>query len=327
MKFTIIIPVYNVERYIEECITSVLTQTYQNYEIILIDDGSTDKSGMICDKFERNYSQVIVLHKQNGGLSSARNAGIQLSKGDYIIFLDGDDFWDDKKALEKIYIEIKKYKYDVLNFHYKKMFENNKSIVNSFSEVDIDAYMQLPLEQRKSFLVKHSQFIASACNKVVDKNLFNDNCLFFENGKTSEDINWCARLLISSKNIGVCNEKFYIYRQREKSITHSVQMKNLIDLNKNIQNCINIFEQTSLSKYELEACYNYISYIYCTSLVCYQYVEDLQKKKLISELKRKSFLLNYHWNKKVYIFYIINKFFGFRILLFIIKIYSYIHKL
>ena len=90
---SIIVPVYNVELYLEECIESIIAQTYKDVEIILIDDGSTDKSGAICDKIALKDERIIVVHKVNGGLSSARNLGIEIAQGKYIIFVDSDDYW------------------------------------------------------------------------------------------------------------------------------------------------------------------------------------------------------------------------------------------
>ena len=102
IKYSIIIPVYNVEQYLSKCIESVLNQTYSNYEIILIDDGSKDDSGNICDALAKNNDFIKVIHKKNGGLSDARNVGLENSVGDYVIFLDSDDFWVDCNFLENI---------------------------------------------------------------------------------------------------------------------------------------------------------------------------------------------------------------------------------
>ena len=97
--FSVIIPIYNVEKYINDCIDSVLQQDYKNIEIILINDGSKDNSQLICEKKVKEDSRIRLINKQNGGLSSARNVGLDNSTGDYILFLDGDDYWDDREAL------------------------------------------------------------------------------------------------------------------------------------------------------------------------------------------------------------------------------------
>ena len=89
---SVIIPVYNVEEYLDECVKSLMSQTYSNYELILVDDGATDKSGLLCDEWEKTDNRIKVIHKENGGLSTARNAGLDIASGDYICFIDSDDF-------------------------------------------------------------------------------------------------------------------------------------------------------------------------------------------------------------------------------------------
>ena len=102
VKFSIIVPVYKVEKYLERCINSILSQTYRNFELILVDDGSTDNCPRICDEYVKSNNRINVIHKKNGGLSSARNAGIDRSTGEYIIFVDSDDYWNSNHALQKI---------------------------------------------------------------------------------------------------------------------------------------------------------------------------------------------------------------------------------
>ena len=98
-KVSIIVPVYNVEQYLEECVESIIHQTYTNIEIILIDDGSTDRSGTICDLCSTKDERIKVIHKDNGGISSARNCGINVAQGKYLIFVDSDDYWCDNDIL------------------------------------------------------------------------------------------------------------------------------------------------------------------------------------------------------------------------------------
>ena len=101
MKFSVIIPIYKVEQYLRQCVDSVLAQTYTDVEIILVDDGSPDSCPAICDEYAKKDSRIKVIHKPNGGLSDARNAGLDMAQGEYVLFLDSDDWWDDKDALRK----------------------------------------------------------------------------------------------------------------------------------------------------------------------------------------------------------------------------------
>lgn len=101
MRFSIIIPCYKVEQYLRQCVDSVLAQTFEDYEVILVDDGSPDGSPAICDEYGEKSDKVKVIHKSNGGLSDARNAGLDVAQGDYVMFLDSDDWWDDVDALKR----------------------------------------------------------------------------------------------------------------------------------------------------------------------------------------------------------------------------------
>ncbi|MBQ8782203.1 MAG: glycosyltransferase family 2 protein [Clostridia bacterium] len=133
-KVSIIVPIYNREDYIDRCISSMVNQTYKNIEIILVDDGSTDKSAEICDTYAGKDSRVIVIHKPNGGVSSARNAGLDIMTGDYVCFCDSDDYFETtmvEKSLEQILAE----KADMCTF---KNYHNNEKVENVFDPVNID---------------------------------------------------------------------------------------------------------------------------------------------------------------------------------------------
>lgn len=127
MFFSIIVPVFNVDQYIEECIDSILLQNCNDYELILIDDGSTDRSGEICDLYDEKYDQIVVIHKENGGLSDARNKGIEISKGEYILFIDSDDYLVDNTLLDgaKDFLIFQK-NCDLLLFGFVKVKDDNK---------------------------------------------------------------------------------------------------------------------------------------------------------------------------------------------------------
>ena len=139
VKFSIIIPIYNVERYLETCVNSILTQTYSDYEVILVDDGSPDRCGELCDHYAESDSRVKVVHKVNGGLSSARNAGLDIAMGEYVIFVDSDDYWDDTMALEHIQKNLAESNADLLVFPAKRFYEDENRFTNILNlEVERD---------------------------------------------------------------------------------------------------------------------------------------------------------------------------------------------
>ena len=118
-KISIIVPVYNVERFLRKCIDCILAQTFIDFELLLINDGSKDNSGAICDEYGAKDSRIRVFHKKNGGVSSARNLGLDNAKGEWVIFMDADDFWCDNTILEQLYSNAIEYNIDIVRGEYK----------------------------------------------------------------------------------------------------------------------------------------------------------------------------------------------------------------
>lgn len=326
IKFSIVVPVYNVERYLKYCLDSIINQTYKNLEIILVDDGSTDKSGEVCDVFQEKDSRIKVIHKKNGGLSSARNIGIDNATGDYLTFIDSDDYWDDNTALEQVYKNLSNSKADVLMFGLKKYYEINKNIEKSKYIFDRD---MIDINSKKitiNYLVKNNLLISSACNKVIKMDLFKKNALRFKECILSEDIDWNARLIVDAKSFDVLDNSFYIYRQRNHSITHSKTLKHIEDLLDNIEFCINIFNKDNSKDDFIEEYMSYVAYQYMTILVSIQQVVEKVPKEIIKTIKYYRYLLKFDLNYKVHIFNIINKYLGFSALNIFIRFYLILQK-
>ena len=173
---SVIIPVYNVEKYLSRCVDSVLNQTYKNFELILVDDGSLDNSPVICDEYENKDSRIKVIHKENGGLSSARNAGLEICKGDYIFFIDSDDWLTDENVLEEFISKAEK---------------ENADFVYSFMNTATDKIQkEIRMNQRfkdndKLFFLSNP-YLFSACNKLYKNTLL--QFLQFVPGRVNEDV-------------------------------------------------------------------------------------------------------------------------------------------
>lgn len=226
---SVIIPVYNVEKYLNQCINSVLNQGVKDIEIILINDGSTDNSGKICDEYAIKDNRIKVIHKENGGLSDARNSGINLAKGKYLLFLDSDDYWMED-SLFKIY-DIAKKDTDIVFLTAAKFFDKSNIIEDTFECLDKDKIKNKTKEQVFNYLAQTDKFPVSACTKLIKRDLIVENQLFFEKGLLSEDIDWSTRLLLKANTFDVCDVDFYVYRkQRDESITDSIKLKNVKDL-------------------------------------------------------------------------------------------------
>ncbi len=323
VKISVIIPIYCVENYINTCVESVVTQSYSNTEIILIDDGSPDNCPTLCDFWAKRDDRIIVIHKENGGLSDARNAGIKASSGDYVIFLDGDDFWDDSDALLKLINRLKITNADVLNFSYKKIFIDTNEKVPYFNNISPMPTELVDKNRQLSFLVKNRLYIASACNKIIRRALF-DSDLTFEKDVYSEDIEWCARLMLKSNSMDFICENFYCYRQRRDSITHTINYKKCHDLCNNILKCFVLLENAN--NLEVEALSAYIAYQYGTFFKV-QALTETTPRNCIDSLACYSGILSYHNNdKRLLLLNILCKIFGFKFVCKVIRTFYKIRR-
>ena len=211
-KVTIIIPVYKVEEYVGRCIESVINQTYKNLEIIIIDDGSPDNSGSIADKYMIIDKRILVVHKTNGGLSSARNTGIELSSGEFISFLDGDD-WLDLFFVEKLLSFFSNYEVDIVVSEFIKTNEFQK-----ISSIKNNSYTIFSNLEALSNLAHFNNILLTiSCSKIYKRALFNG--ILFPLKKVHEDEFIAHKILNKAQKIIVINQPLYYYFQRPDSIT------------------------------------------------------------------------------------------------------------
>lgn len=290
LKISIIVPVFQVERYLAQCVDSILQQTYQNFEVILVDDGSTDGSPEICDSYSKKSSCIKVLHQKNSGLSQARNSGIRVAAGDYIAFLDGDDFWDDSQALERLVARLNVTHADVLNFSYKKYFEDTDEKKPYFLNKPAMPTTCIQKDAQLDYLGQHGLYIASACNKLINRDIFSNN-LWFRPGIFSEDIEWCVRLELYAHSMDFVCENFYCYRQRSSSITHTITPRKCLDLKDNILACVRLAQNAPLIEKDFLFCY--AAYQYCTFFKVQAQAEQ-EPVKCIQELSDYAWILKYH---------------------------------
>lgn len=273
-KISIIVPVYNVEDYLEECIESIINQTYKNIEIIIINDGSKDNSGVICDKYSKKDKRIRVLHQENKGLSVARNIGIKESTGKYISLIDADDVVH-SKMIELMYREIEKNKCDIAICMFQ---EFTKSFIEKNNEYSVKVMNQN--EFLKGLMID-KEITSHACNKLYKRELFND--IEYVVGKKYEDIGTTYRLGLKANLVCLMNIELYGYRIREGSIINNLKKDTLIDY---IDMVNKRYDDMILKKEELK---NYIDMnrINCVTrfylVIAYHNKKELLKEKEIKD--------------------------------------------
>ena len=222
-EISIIVPVYNLEHLLPKCIDSILTQTFTNFELILVDDGSTDNSGNLCDEYAKLDSRIKVIHKKNGGIASARNAGLDVAEGKYIGFVDNDDYIN-QHMFEKLYKNAIIHSSDIVVCDYLKVDEKQYTDIKKFDEDykikqydNIDALNQL-------YTPEHLTFICP-WNKLYKSSLFRE--IRYEIGNIHDDESVVHKILYASYKITYIQTGLYYYVQRKKS-----QMNSPFNLNR-----------------------------------------------------------------------------------------------
>ncbi|WP_347116174.1 glycosyltransferase [Streptococcus thermophilus] len=213
---TVVIPVYNVEKYLKRCVESVLVQEWHNYDILLVDDGSTDSSPQICDDYAKVYDFISVIHKKNEGLSAARNTGISNAKGEYVYFPDSDD-WIEPNTFSDLAEVIESDQYDIISF-------NREFVKSEYDIIKSDSKRTKRLTGKEALIDMFSYgFVTSFPNdKIYRKALFTKNTIQFPVGKYYEDLGTNYKLFLAAKNVFATNQKYYHYLiDNPDSITQS----------------------------------------------------------------------------------------------------------
>lgn len=269
-KVSVIVPIYNVEKYLEKCINSLLSQTLEDIQIILVNDGSKDNSGNIAKEYEKNNkNRVIYVEKENGGLSDARNYGLKYATGDFIAFLDSDDYIE-KNAYEEMY---------------------NKAIEENADYVECDFIWEFPNKIRvdKQYPYKNKKEMLSfvrvvAWNKLIKRQLITDNNLEFPKGLRYEDVEFTYKLIPFINKFAYVDKPFIHYVQREGSIAN-VQNERTAEIFTVLDNVIEFYKKNNIyEEYRDELEYNYARYLLCSSLKRMCKIKDKTiREKLLTE--------------------------------------------
>ena len=273
-KISVIVPVYNVEQYLEKCLDSLVNQTLKDIEIIVVNDGTKDNSQEIIDKYTKKYPKKVKGYiKENGGLSSARNYGLKYAKGEYIAFVDSDDYVE-LDMYEKMYNKAINNNYDIVVCDTVEVDENNDNIVYkksnlNYSNNDIKNYIISP---------------PMACTRLYKRFLFDETS--FEEGIFYEDLNLTPSFVLKTDNIGFIEEGLYYYLQRSGSIMKQKQFNDkLLDIFKVLEKNYDLLN----NKYPKEVEYLYITHLLRTASMRFLDYKDSKKylKSINNEIKNK----------------------------------------
>lgn len=298
MLISVIIPVYNVEKYLVKCVESVLHQTYTNIEIILVNDGSSDKSPEICDYFAAKDDRVKVIHKPNGGLSDARNVGLQSAKGDYIAFMDSDDFWANENDLELLVEEVKKTpECDFIGFNCSYYYEETNRITPWVQYSD-EILTTIPSLYCIDKLISSGTFPMSACMKLIKRASIQGKIEFIK-GIYSEDIPWFIELLKKTDNCRFVNQYMYMYRKGvATSLSSSFSYKKYSDLFKILTDGVELNKKECTGQIQA-AIFSFWAYELCILRAMTGFMNQEQRKEELNRLYEYNWLFNYQIHPKV----------------------------
>lgn len=297
---SIIIPVYNILSFLDKCLESVCDQTYKQLEIILVDDGSTDGSAIVCDRWNLSDNRIKVYHKKNGGLSDARNYGLSKATGSYIIYLDGDD-WIATNAVEKLVHAAQKYHADFIQSSYYYAYKDYLLVYDELANI-----IEYNKENALKELISNGRIKNFAWGSLIKRELALQ--VPFIKGKYFEDSFWKYQVIdLSSKLIYVANPLFY-YRQRSESISGNFTLKNidlLIGTEKRLQFIQKKYPQLfnlALNKYWILA--------FHSMLIAQQFHNENIKKTYRDYIVDTNFKYKEYLNKRLKLIYILyNKFY------------------
>ncbi len=308
MLFSIIIPCYNVEKYLAECVDSILAQTVDTFEVILVNDGSKDDTGSICDAYAAKDARIRVIHKENGGQSSARNMGTAVAKGDYIIYIDSDDFIMDRDFLKKMTEAAGS---DIIFYKHKKFDDETKQFSPcSYSFADLG---EASYYDTLKAMIAADAFFGMPWNKCIRADVIRDNNIRFDESFSCEDMDWIYYIVLNSRSLTTVDEPFIAYRQRANSVTSSLKIKSLNDFVLILEKWYAKAQSGDTTQELKEIMLPSLAKYYSNLLILYTRVKDKQKHDYDKRLKKLSALLRYGLSRRPRLVAKIYKFAGFKL--------------
>lgn len=292
MFFSVILPIYNVEKYLPACIESVLKQSFQDYELILVNDGSKDNSAKICDEYAKKDARIKVIHKENGGLSDARNVGTAQASGTYIVYIDSDDFLTSDNFLQDIYQKIQETGSDIVLYKFSKFYDDTQTLVKCTFSLDF-ANSITDSDELWYELVRRDAYYGMAWIKAFRREFAASGALCFEKGLLGEDMDWYFGLVLQVKTVCAIDKSYIAYRQRSGSITNSLKLKNLTDFIYILEKWSKRIQNANIGATKRAALQGALAKYYANLLITYCRLHDAGKKAYIKQIKDLSYLLDY----------------------------------
>ena len=290
MRISIVVPVYNIEKWLPQCVESILAQSYQDYELILVDDGATDQSGILCDAYAQQYSNVIALHKENGGLSDARNYGTSYATGDYLLYVDGDDYIG-REALKYLSDAIEMGQPDIVLT--EGQYNVTKDRVIEVCHFEKEKFKNISGQQAFLCTSKIAPNWA-AWGKAYKLSFWKEHHFEFKKDRLSEDFQLIDQVLLQAKTVSMV-DAFYYYQYRDDSIVHTVKEKFLTDLLKSFAEWKIYIESNKLDDAVVQQLYGLHAPVLCHSILGYIYVvESSRREELLQESNKYVGYLKYN---------------------------------
>lgn len=297
-KFSIIVPVYNVEEYLDECVRSVIKQSFKDWELLLVDDGSVDKSPEMCDEYSNKDNRIKSFHLKNGGASSARNFGLDNASGEYVIFLDSDDFYNDIDGLKKLNENVCQYNSDICIFGCTDFnMKTNESIV-SRTNYDLDLIYKFDINSTLHYLLSTKMIPGGPTIFCAKRDVIENNSIRFKNGIMTEDHDYVLAVFYWAKSISAINDPFYSYRHgRDNSVTSSPNIKTILGIEYTVEKWFEFCK--TMDNEQIKKDYlNYIAFMYTTGFVFMGRMDKSTRKKSIKTMKKLRYILSYGYWKK-----------------------------
>lgn len=316
-----IIPVYKVEKYINECVDSILNQLTDACEVILVDDGSPDSSGAICDGYADRDSKVKVVHQKNGGLAAARNTGLDCARGEYIAFVDSDDYLDGQ-CVSKILNWITLGGADICFMRAMKVFPDGKQQLLD-DEMNA-AELKESKESALKYLSERSKYPGSPCTKIFKRSLIEKNNLRFpDDRRVSEDLGFVLQCILRAESYDALPIDYYYYRQaREGSITNRVTYKSFLGLKAFVKESIDYLTENKVPKGDIERyAMSFVAYEFSIMIWQYTHLVKENQKEAVEFLKEYNWVLDYSVTKKTRLIKVLYKCLGITICANILEFY------